>query len=95
MAYTPSTPTSSRIEKFKLLLHKQEVVNEQKLSLNKTQLEILKLFSQPLSEEDLKEIKLVLVNHLSEKLTGKIAHITEQKGYTQKDFDNWLNDPQQ
>ena len=82
MAYTPSTPISSRIEKFKLLLYKHEVMNEQKLPLNKTQLEILKLFSQPLSEEDLKEIKLVLVNHLSEKLTGKIAHITEQKGYT-------------
>lgn len=70
-------------------------MSELKMSLNKTQLEILKLFSQPLSEDDLKEIKSVLIKHLSEKLTGKIAHISEQKGYTQKDFDNWLNDPQQ
>jgi hypothetical protein len=68
---------------------------ELKLPLNSTQVEILKLFSQPLSESDLKEIKTLLVNHLSEKLINKIDDISQQKGYTQKDFDNWLNEPNQ
>lgn len=66
-----------------------------KTPLNKTQLEILKLFSQPLSDEDLLEIKALLVKHLSEKLTRKVDAISKQKGYTQKDFDSWLNEPGQ
>ena len=70
-------------------------MDEIKMPLNSTQIEILKLFSQPLNETDLKEIKSLLVKHLSEKLTKKIDNITTQKGYTQKDFDNWLNEPNQ
>lgn len=66
-----------------------------KMPLNSTQLEILKLFSQPLSDADLKEIKIILVKHLSEKLGKKIEEISAQKGYTQEDFDNWLNEPDQ
>ena len=66
-----------------------------KIPLNNAQIEILKLFSQPLSESDLNEIKTVLVKHLSEKLTRKVDAISQQKGYTQKDFDNWLNEPNQ
>lgn len=64
-----------------------------KMPLNNTQLEILKLFSQPLNEADLKEIKALLVKHLSEKLTDKVDAISKAKGYTQNDFDNWLNEP--
>ena len=67
----------------------------QKTTLNKTQLEILKLFSKPLSEEELQDLKKVLVNHLSEKLIRKTEVITKEKGYKQEDFNNWLNDPEQ
>jgi arsenate reductase-like glutaredoxin family protein len=67
----------------------------QKTTLNKTQLEILKLFSKPLSEEELQDLKKVLVNHLSEKLIRKTEVITKEKGYKQEDFNNWLNDPGQ
>ena len=66
-----------------------------KMPLNSTQLEILKLFSQPLNENELKEIKTLLVKHLSEKLSRKVGTISDQKGYTQTDFDNWLNEPNQ
>jgi len=66
-----------------------------KTVLNKTQLEILKLFSKPLSDEELQEIKKVLVNHLSQKLSKKINDISNKKGYTAEDFSNWLNDPAQ
>jgi DNA-binding CsgD family transcriptional regulator len=67
----------------------------QRQSLNSTQLEILKLFSQPLSEGELMEIKNLLVNHLSEKLIAKVDTISKERNYTQKDFDNWLNEPNQ
>jgi len=63
--------------------------------LNSTQLEILKLFSQPLSEEDLKDIKSVLVKHLAEKLVKKVDKIVELKNYQEEDFNKWLNDPAQ
>ena len=70
-------------------------MNNINLPLNKTQVEILKLFTQPMSEEELQDIKQLLVNHLSNKLSGKIEKISRQKGYTQKDFDNWLNELEQ
>jgi hypothetical protein len=63
--------------------------------LNKTQIEILKLFSQPISDEELKEIKDLLVRHFSGKLTRKVEDISIKKGYTQEDFDRWLNEPSQ
>ena len=70
-------------------------MSDLKMPLNATQIEILKLFSQPLNEGDLKEIKSLLVKHLSEKFSKKISDITAEKGYTQKDFDSWLNEPNQ
>jgi hypothetical protein len=70
-------------------------MSDLKMPLNATQLEILKLFSQPLNDADLKEIKSLLVKHLSEKISRKIEDITNQKGYTQKNFDSWLNEPNQ
>jgi hypothetical protein len=70
-------------------------MSDLKLPLNKAQIEILKLFSRPMSDEDLQEIKTLLVKHLSEKLTMRVEDISKQKGYTQKDFDNWLNEPNQ
>ena len=70
-------------------------MNDLKMPLNATQLEILKLFSQPLNDAELKEVKTLLVKYLSDKLTRKVDDITQQKGYTQKDFDSWLNEPNQ
>lgn len=70
-------------------------MNELKLPLNKTQIEILKLFAQPISDDDLKEIKALLVKHLAGKLEKKIGEISDKKKYKQSDFDNWLNEPTQ
>ncbi len=70
-------------------------MDSSKQSLNATQLEILKLFAYPLNEKDLSELKELLVDYLSKKMLSKIEAETEKRGYTQKDFDNWLNDPNQ
>ena len=70
-------------------------MRELRMRLNKTQIEILKLFTQPLSDEDLKEIKTLLVKHLAERLVRKTDVVSRKKGYAQHDFDNWLNEPGQ
>jgi hypothetical protein len=70
-------------------------MSDLKMPLNKAQIEILKLFSRPMSEEDLQEIKILLVKHLAEKLTHRVDDISKEKGYTQEDFNSWLNEPNQ
>ncbi len=57
--------------------------------LNNTQLEILKLFSQEQSEEDLKEIKSLLVTYLAEKVTREADKAFDKKGYAQSVFEKW------
>ena len=55
--------------------------------LNKTQLEILKLFQQEQSEEDLKEVKSLLVTYLADKVTR-----TADKAFDEKELDFILSD---
>jgi hypothetical protein len=55
-------------------------MRESRRPLNKTQIEILKLFTQPLSEAELKEIKTLLVKHLAERLVHKKDKISRKKG---------------
>ncbi len=57
--------------------------------LNETQLEILKLFSHEQSEEDLQEIKSLLVTYLSEKAVREADKAFEDKNYTQAVFNRW------
>jgi hypothetical protein len=48
-----------------------------------------------LNEDELREIKNLLAQYFWEKLQKKITLASEQMGYTQEDFDAWLNDPNQ
>lgn len=57
--------------------------------LNETQLEILKLFSHEQSEEDLQEIKSLLVTYLSEKVVREADKAYEERNYTQAVFNKW------
>ena len=61
-------------------------------ALNKTQLEILKLFSNNQSEEDLKEIKSLLITYLSDKVVREADKAADAKQYTQETFENWKLD---
>lgn len=55
------------------------------------QLELLKLFSRDLSEEDLKAIKRLIVQYLSKKATQLSDQMWEEKGWTNEDMDNLLD----
>lgn len=54
------------------------------------QLELLKLFSRDLSEEDLKAIKRLIVRYLAEKTTYLADQVWEEKGWTNEDMDQFL-----
>lgn len=58
-------------------------------ALNKIQLEILKMFSHYQSEQDLKEIKSLLVAYLSDKVTREADAAFDEKGYSESIFEDW------
>ena len=61
-------------------------------ALNNTQLEILKLFSANQSEEDLKEIKSLLITYLSDKVVREADKAADAKNYTQETYEKWRHD---
>jgi len=64
-------------------------------SLTNLQLELLKLFSYQLPDEELIEIKKLLSKFFAERLKKGTSQIWKEKGYTQEDMDKWLNDENQ
>lgn len=55
--------------------------------LNNIQLEILNLFSRDLEENELKEIKKILVQYLAKKATRLANEVWEEKDWTQEDME--------
>lgn len=61
-------------------------------NLNKHQLEILKLFSRNMSDSDLIEIKKLVVEYLSKKVTKMADDICEKNNWSDEDMDRMLSD---
>ena len=59
--------------------------------LSNMQLELLKLFSRDIEDNDVKEIKKLIVRYLSEKLANNANEIWEKKGWTNDDMEKLLN----
>jgi hypothetical protein len=59
--------------------------------LNPIQVSLLRLFNRPMSENETRELKKLLVNHYSGLLEKEVTIVNAEKGYTQKDFDAMLN----
>lgn len=59
------------------------------------QQELLKLYSREVSEKDLIAIKDLIGKYFLNKLQDKVDKAVDRLGYTQEDFDSWLNDPEQ
>lgn len=68
---------------------------ESQKSLSNLQLELLKVFSFDLPEEELIEIKQILARHFADKLTQRVNTIWEREGLDQDVMDRWLNDENQ
>lgn len=56
------------------------------------QFEILKLYSNNISEEQLFEIKLVLGKYFAQKATEKMDEVWNEKKLTSQDMINWTNE---
>ena len=60
------------------------------LGLNSLQVSLLRLFSH-INEDDILALKRVLVKHYTAQLNAELEKVTTEKGYTQKEYDQFLN----
>ena len=61
--------------------------------LNALQISLLRLFSRDISDNEILSLKRILVKHYSAELKTEIEKVVNEKGYTQEDFDEMLNQP--
>ena len=59
--------------------------------LNPIQVSLLRLFNRPMSENETITLKKLMVDHYSTLLEQEITNVVIDKAYTQKDFDDMLN----
>ena len=59
------------------------------------QLELLKLYAMDLPEQELLEIKDLIGKHFLNRISHVASNAALQQNYTQQDYNNWLNDPNQ
>lgn len=62
------------------------------VALNNTQLEILKLFRNDQTEEELQEIRSLLIAYLAAKVTLEADKAFHEKGYTSVIFEKWKHE---
>ncbi len=63
--------------------------------LSNTQLELLKIFSYDLPEEELKDLKKVLINFFAQRIRKRTSQIWEERDYTSETMKKWLNEEEQ
>ena len=61
--------------------------------LNALQVSLLRLFNRDMSDEEILSLKRILVKHYSAQLQTELEKVVSEKGYTQADFDEMLNQP--
>ena len=59
--------------------------------LTPAQLEILKVMARPMTEQDLRAIKRLIVRYFANKLTEKVDKALDEKGWTEQDMDKILD----
>ncbi len=59
--------------------------------LNPVQQSLLRLFSRPMTEEETLELKRILVQHFGRQFREELKKVSNQKGYTDSDFEKMLN----
>lgn len=65
----------------------------QPTKLNGLQISLLRLFERGMSDEEVLELRRVLVAHMSQKLLAEVERVNEERGYTAADVEAMLNDP--
>lgn len=60
--------------------------------LSNVQEELLKLYSQNLSQDELNELKTVLGKYFAERATKEADKIWDEKKYSSETMETWLNE---
>lgn len=60
--------------------------------LTNLQLELLKLYSLELSEEQLLEVKRLLANYFAEQASDEMDRLWEERGWSDKTMEQWLSE---
>ncbi len=61
-------------------------------SLTKLQLEILKIYSTDISEDELKELKIILADYYAKKAIQAADDFYQKNNLTDSDMELWLNE---
>lgn len=57
--------------------------------LSNVQQELLKLFAQDVSDEDLREIRSLLGNYFLQKAINRADHLWDERGYSEQTMQEW------
>lgn len=63
--------------------------------LTNLQIELLKLYSMELSEEQLLEVKRLLANYFAEQASDEMDRLWEERGWSDDTMEQWLSDSEE
>jgi hypothetical protein len=61
-------------------------------NLSNLQIELLRLYSNDVSEETLREVKSILAKYFADKATEEMDKVWDEKGLTAQDMIDWTNE---
>ena len=64
-------------------------MNQLAMPLNNAQIQILKLFYQPMNDKDLSDLNEILIDFLMEKLIRAADRFVDKHELSTEDVDNW------
>jgi hypothetical protein len=67
-------------------------MTQHRTPLSNVQIELLKLYSNNISDKYLFDIKLLMANYFAQKATEAMDVVWEEKGLTEQDMINWTNE---
>jgi hypothetical protein len=67
-------------------------MTQHRTQLSNVQIELLKLYSNNISDKYLFDIKLLMANYFAQKATEAMDVVWEEKGLTEQDMINWTNE---
>ena len=69
------------------------ITSIQPTKLNSLQISLLRLFERGMSDEEVLELRRVLVAHMSQKMLVAVEQMDIERGYTAEDYERMLNAP--
>jgi hypothetical protein len=73
-------------------LMKNRLFSEDMETMSNLQLELLRLYGNGVSEENLREIKTILARYFADKATDAMDQVWDEKGLTEQTMIDWTNE---